>query len=132
MTDIQTALTTFKASFNTDTTVNPSKQATNNINAINVFLDSLIGNSADRQTAQDILEHEKVEVLNLNNGHRLETYAIRGKAGSGVICLNGPAARGACVGDQVVILTYVLADTKESKAIKPKIIKVDGKNRVKN
>lgn len=55
MTDIQTALTTFKASFNTDTTVNPSKQATNNINAINVFLDSLIGNSADRQTAQDIL-----------------------------------------------------------------------------
>ena len=82
--------------------------------------------------AADILEHEKVEVLNLNNGHRLETYAIRGKAGSGVICLNGPAARGACVGDQVVILTYVLADTKESKAIKPKLIKVDGKNRVKN
>ena len=80
--------------------------------------------------AADILEHEKVEVLNLNNGHRLETYAICGKAGSGVICLNGPAARGACAGDQVVILTYVLTDGKEAKTIKPKVIKVDGKNRV--
>ena len=80
----------------------------------------------------DILEHEKVEVLNLNNGSRIETYAILGKANSGVICLNGPAARGACAGDVVVIVTYVLVEDKEAKNIKPKIIKVDDKNRIKN
>jgi len=82
--------------------------------------------------AADILEYEKVEVLNLNNGLRLATYAIRGRAGSGVICLNGPAARGACLGDTVIILTYVNADKQEAKKIKPKIIKVDGKNRIKD
>ncbi len=80
----------------------------------------------------DILEHEKVEVLNLNNGHRLETYAIFGKSGSGVVCLNGPAARGACVGDEVVILSYVLVEGSEAKKITPKIIKVDARNHVKD
>ena len=82
--------------------------------------------------AADILEHEKVEVLNLNNGARIETYAICGKPDSGVICLNGPAARGACPGDIVVILTYVSAEEKEARSIKPKIIKVDERNRIKN
>jgi len=82
--------------------------------------------------AADILENEKVEVLNLNNGQRLETYAIYGKAGSGIICLNGPAARGACVGDQVVIVSYIIAEDKEAKGVTPKIIKVDGKNRIKD
>lgn len=76
----------------------------------------------------DIIEGEKVEVFNLNNGHRLETYAINGKAGSGVICLNGPAARGACVGDEVIIVSYVMCEDKEAKGIKPKLIKVDGRN----
>ncbi|MFH1440546.1 MAG: aspartate 1-decarboxylase [Candidatus Omnitrophota bacterium] len=80
----------------------------------------------------DILEGEKVEVLNLNNGQRIETYAIKGKTGSGVICLNGPSARGACVGDQLIILAYVLADNKEASKILPKIIKVDERNRIKN
>jgi len=82
--------------------------------------------------ACDILEHEKVEVLNLNNGHRLETYAIAGKAGSGIVCLNGPAARGSCVGDIVIVVSYVMAEDKEAKNIRPKIIKVDGKNRIKD
>ena len=82
--------------------------------------------------AADILENEKVEVLNLNNGQRLETYAIYGKAGSGIICLNGPAARGACVGDQVVIVSYIIAEDKEAFGMTPKIIKVDGKNHIKN
>ncbi|MDP2905113.1 MAG: aspartate 1-decarboxylase [Candidatus Omnitrophota bacterium] len=82
--------------------------------------------------AADIIEHEKVEVLNLNNGHRLETYAIKGKPGSGVICLNGPAARGACSGDEVVIVTYISCEDKAARAIKPKIIKVDGHNHIKN
>ncbi len=80
--------------------------------------------------AADILEGEKVEVFNINNGHRLETYAISGKASSGVICLNGPAARGSCVGDEVIIVSYVLADEKEAKSIKPKIIKVDERNKI--
>jgi len=80
----------------------------------------------------DIIEAEKVEVFNLNNGHRLETYAIPGEAGSGVICLNGPAARGACAGDKVIIVSYVFADDKEAKSIKAKIIKVDERNRIKD
>jgi len=80
----------------------------------------------------DILAGEKVEVLNLNNGHRLETYAIEGKAGSGVICLNGPSARGACVGDEIIIVTYVLALDEEAKKIQPKIVNVDERNRIKD
>jgi len=80
----------------------------------------------------DIIEGEKVEVLNMNNGHRLETYAIKGKAGTGVICLNGPAARGACAGDIVVILSYVLAEDKEAKDIKAKVIRVNERNIIKD
>lgn len=81
--------------------------------------------------AADIAEGEKVEVFNLNNGHRLETYAIKGKAGSGVICLNGPSARGACVGDEVIIVSYILVDDKERGSIKPRIIRVNERNRIK-
>lgn len=80
----------------------------------------------------DILPGEKVEVLNLNNGHRIETYAIKGRRGSGIVCLNGPCARGACVGDEVIILAYALSDEKEAKLIKPKIVNVDERNRIKN
>ena len=98
----------------------------------NLYYEGSITIDSKLMKAADILEHEKVEVLNLNNGHRLETYAISGKAGSGVICLNGPAARGACKGDTVVILTYVSAEDKEAAKIKQKIVKVDEKNRIKN
>jgi aspartate 1-decarboxylase len=80
----------------------------------------------------DILAHEKVEVLNLNNGRRLETYAIVGKRNSGAICLNGPAARGACVGDKVIILSYAILDDKDAKIMKPKVITVDEQNRIKD
>lgn len=71
----------------------------------------------------DILQGEKVEVLNLNNGARIETYAIKGKRGSKTICLNGPAARSAEVGDEVIILAYCLVSDEEAKKIKPKVIK---------
>lgn len=98
----------------------------------NLHYEGSITIDAKLMKAADILPYEKVEVLNLHNGHRLETYAITGEAGSGVICLNGPAARGACKGDIVVILTYVSAPDKEAKKIKPKVVKVDGKNRIKN
>ncbi len=80
----------------------------------------------------DILPGEKVELLNLNNGSRVETYAIAGKKGSGVICLNGPAARSGCVGDELVILCYCMADDKEIKSLKTKVIYVDAKNRARD
>jgi aspartate 1-decarboxylase len=98
----------------------------------NLYYEGSITIDASLMQAADIIEGEKVEVLNLNNGHRLETYAIRGAAGSGVVCLNGPAARGSCVGDEVIIVSYVLVDEKEARAIKPKFIKVDARNRITN
>jgi len=79
-----------------------------------------------------ILPGEKVEVLNINNGTRLETYAIKAKAGSGVVCLNGPAARSGNVGDKLIVLCYRLLDEKEIKKAKMKIIKVNERNRIKN
>ncbi len=80
----------------------------------------------------DILAGEKVEVLNMNNGIRLETYAIMGKKGSGVICLNGPSARGAYVGDEIIVLSYVAVDAQEAKSVKAKVVHVDERNRVKD
>jgi aspartate 1-decarboxylase len=80
--------------------------------------------------AADILGGEKVEVLNLHNGTRQETYAIEGKAGSGVVCLNGPAARHACKGDILVILAYGIVEDKKAKDVKPKIVFVDGRNQI--
>ncbi|MDD4953751.1 MAG: aspartate 1-decarboxylase [Candidatus Omnitrophica bacterium] len=113
-------------------TILKSKIHRASVTEANLYYEGSITIDEKLMQAADILEGEKVEVLNINNGHRLETYAIKGKAGSGVICLNGPAARGACAGDQVVILTYILADDKEAKAIKAKIVKVDGKNNLKD
>lgn len=96
----------------------------------NLYYEGSVTIDAVLMEKADILVNEKVEVLNLNNGLRLETYAIIGERNSGVICLNGPAARGACVGDEVIILTYATVDDKEAKTIKPKIVNVDRKNHV--
>jgi len=96
----------------------------------NLYYEGSITIDKKLMQAADIMEYEKVEVLNLNNGLRLETYAICGKASSGVICLNGPAARGACVGDEVIIASYALADDKMASKARPRIIKVNGKNRI--
>jgi aspartate 1-decarboxylase len=82
--------------------------------------------------AADILPYEKVEVLNINNGSRIETYAIEAKAGSGVICLNGPAARSGCVGDRLIIVNYGLVDKNTVKQYKAKIISLDDQNKIKN
>lgn len=76
----------------------------------------------------DILEFEKVNVVNLNNGQRFDTYAIAGKAESGEICVNGAAARLVHVGDTVIIMTYALMDEKELALHSPRIVLVDGKN----
>jgi len=96
----------------------------------NLYYEGSITIDKKLMQAADILEYEKVEVLNLNTGSRLETYAICGKPSSGVICLNGPAARGACVGDEVIIVSYAQLEDKQSTKVKPKIIKVNGKNRL--
>ncbi len=80
----------------------------------------------------EIIPGEKVEVLNVNTGSRIETYVIAGKAGSGQICLNGPAARSGCVGDQLIILCYALIDPSEAKKVKTKVIYLDDHNKIKN
>jgi aspartate 1-decarboxylase len=82
--------------------------------------------------AADFYEHEKVEVLNLNNGSRLETYVIKGKPGSGTICLNGPAARMGVKGDKVVILSYAFYTEDEIKKLQSKIVELNEKNGIKN
>jgi aspartate 1-decarboxylase len=69
----------------------------------------------------DILPNEKVQVVNNNNGARLETYTIPGQRGSGVICLNGAAARLVQPGDTVIIISYALVDDKEAREFKPKV-----------
>jgi aspartate 1-decarboxylase len=79
--------------------------------------------------AADIAPYEQVQVLNLNNGSRIETYAIRGKAGSGSVCLNGPAARHAEVGDQVIVLTYESFPDLPPSGYRPRVVRVNSKNR---
>ncbi|MCK9430823.1 MAG: aspartate 1-decarboxylase [Candidatus Omnitrophica bacterium] len=98
----------------------------------NLYYEGSITIDADLIKAADMLEYEKVEVLNLSSGQRIETYVIKGKPGSGVICLNGPAARGACPGDQVIIVSYVLIEDELTKKIKPKVIKVNARNQIKD
>lgn len=77
-----------------------------------------------------ILPGEKVQIVNLNNGERFETYTIRGEAGSGVVCLNGAAARLVQVGDKVIIIAYALMDAEEAKTFQPNVLVLDEKNRV--
>lgn len=77
--------------------------------------------------AANLIENEKVHVLNLNNGERIETYVIKGERNSGVICLNGPAARKAAVGDVVIILSYAVMSFEEAKKFKPSLIFPDTK-----
>ncbi len=76
----------------------------------------------DLMEAANILENEKVQVVNINNGERLETYVIKGERGSGAICLNGPAARKAAVGDVIIIISYGSIDIEGAKSFKPKLI----------
>ncbi|MBS1643804.1 MAG: aspartate 1-decarboxylase [Bacteroidetes bacterium] len=76
----------------------------------------------DLMDAANLLEHEKVQVVAIESGARLETYIIRGTRGSGVICMNGPAARHVQVGDTVIIMAYATMDFKEAKHFKPSVI----------
>ncbi len=76
----------------------------------------------DLMDAVDIIENEKVQVVNIDNGERFETYVIKGERGSGVLCLNGPAARKVQVGDVVIVISYASMDFEEAKSFKPKFV----------
>jgi aspartate 1-decarboxylase len=76
----------------------------------------------DLMEAANLIENEKVQVLDIDNGERLETYVIRGTRGSGMICMNGPAARRINVADTVIIISYASMDFEEAKKFKPAII----------
>lgn len=80
--------------------------------------------------AANIIENEKVQIVNVNNGERLETYVIKGERGSGQVCLNGPAARKAQVGDIVIIIAYASMDFEEAKKYKPVVIFPDENNQL--
>ncbi len=77
-----------------------------------------------------ILPGERVQVLNINNGERFETYTIAGQPGSGVICVNGAAARLAQPGDKVIVIAYALMEEEEARSFKPKVLLLDGYNKI--
>ncbi|OEK05914.1 aspartate 1-decarboxylase [Roseivirga misakiensis] len=78
----------------------------------------------------NIIENEKVQIVNVNNGERFETYVIKGERNSGTVCLNGPAARRVQVGDVIIIVSYGIMDAEEAKSHKPRIIFPDSNNKI--
>lgn len=86
----------------------------------------------DLMDAANIIEYEKVQVVNVNNGERLETYVIRAERGSGIITLNGPAARKVAIGDIVIVISYATMDFEDAKKHKPINIFPDSNNRLTN
>ena len=85
---------------------------------------------SDLMRAAGIFEYEKVQIVDVNNGNRIETYVIAGEAGSGVICLNGAAARCVQTGDIVIIMSYMTMTPQEATCHKPTVVFVDDKNKV--
>lgn len=92
------------------------------ITQANLYYVGSITIDEDLMNAAALVEFEKVCVVNLNSGERLETYVIKGAAGSGIIALNGPAARKCCVGDLIVIMAYAQMQPQEALGFKPRII----------
>ena len=84
----------------------------------------------DLMDASNIIENEKVQIVNINNGERLETYVIKGERGSGQVCLNGPAARKAQVGDVVIIISYASMELEEARKYTPMVIFPNDQNRL--
>ena len=84
----------------------------------------------DLMDAANLIENEKIQVVNVNNGSRIETYIIKGKRGSGTVCLNGPAARKGAVGDIIIIISYATMDFEEAKTFKPFIVFPKEENRL--
>ena len=84
----------------------------------------------DLMDAANLIAGEKVQIVNINNGERLETYVIKGERGSGEICMNGPAARKTQVGDIIIIISYGSMDFEEAKSFEPRVIFPDESNRL--
>lgn len=76
----------------------------------------------DLMDAANLIENEKVQIVNINNGERLETYVITGERGTGQICMNGPAARKVAVGDIIIIISYASMEFEEARTFKPLVI----------
>ena len=93
----------------------------------NLYYVGSVSIDEDLMDASNIIENEKVEVLDINNGERLETYVIKGRRGSGEICINGPAARKVVVGDVIIIVSYATIDFQEAKSFRPAVIFPDTK-----
>lgn len=85
---------------------------------------------SDLLDAAGILEYEQVQVVDINNGNRFETYTIAGERGSGLICLNGAAARCVSVGDKIIIMSYCQLEAQEAAAYKPNVVFVDDQNKI--
>lgn len=100
------------------------------VTGVNVDYEGSITIDRKLMAAADILPNEQVQVVNVNNGARFETYAIEGKEGSGDICLNGAAARLAARDDIVIILTYSQVADEEAREFKPRIVHVDARNHI--
>ncbi|MEA5259288.1 aspartate 1-decarboxylase [Arcicella aquatica] len=86
----------------------------------------------DLMDAANLIENEKVQIVNNNNGERFETYVIKGERGSGTVCLNGAAARRAQVGDIVIIIAYAIMTDEEARVYKPSLVFPDDNNRLVN
>lgn len=84
----------------------------------------------DLMDAANIIENEKVHIVNINNGERFETYVIKGERGAGTVCLNGPAARKVQVGDVVIVISYALMNFDDAKTWKPYLIFPDNNNKL--
>lgn len=108
-----------------------SKIAHARVTEAELFYEGSITVDEELLKAVEIYPGEKVEVLNVNNGARFETYAIAGQAGSGKVCLNGPAARLGVIGDTIIILSYGLVEAAKVKNYKTKIVHVDEKNKIR-
>lgn len=86
----------------------------------------------DLMEASNLIENELVQVLNIDNGERFETYVIKGERGSGMVCLNGPAARRVQVGDIIIVVSYAIMDFEKAKTFKPALIFPDSNNKLIN
>jgi aspartate 1-decarboxylase len=82
----------------------------------------------DLMDAANLIENERVQVVNINNGERFDTYVITGERGTGIICLNGPAARKAVAGDLVIIMSFAMVEMEKAKSFRPVIIFPDSAN----
>ncbi|MEO6327948.1 MAG: aspartate 1-decarboxylase [Ginsengibacter sp.] len=102
------------------------------ITEANIDYNGSITIDEDLLNAANLIENEKVQVLNINNGERFETYIIKGERGSGITCINGPAARKALVGDIVIVISYAAMDFEEAKKFVPSVIFPNQNNKLQS